>query len=855
MESPTRARLGWLLTLLLVIASLGIAHWRLGGVPDLSVSIGPELDVRTTRSEFDSVDETRGVRLQRGDRLISLGGQRVEDLRDVRIVAAATGQAPTPMPEEGEGVDDAPDETTGKRKTTPITLQIVRPLHRFTIALGDLDVEVGELPASVEPNDTLVEVDGRRLPGRVGIEGARSIAASRPDAVLSFERREAVFGGELQAYYSPTRFGYAVGFGLILLILIAIWRFRDPELDEWSPVLVGLESVCFGWVALLALRYMWVLADPVLYSGVIVSLVMMRPLAFLARARSSDEGVSPGAWGAFGLALVAAVILLVVQNRGLVESTEQTLHLSAVVALLYIVYEIIAGISKSGGATFGERSGYLAGFLALTCLGGLFAYFTDPEIFVEEIWIWFAVIMAALVWFGDVLFALRGRSGAVFGDIVDAVGRREVLAAYLDRVSETLPETELELIVWEPSRSVAFRSGIAELHGDQTSAELHDAISILIQEHTTIPLPDGVDRHTDPMAGIAQTMEMTIAMAYTPPNGAILIPDVEVVLVGFDASPAGEIAHYASIDTLEMAQEMMSSQVWVAAMAEALPLLTREQPSTVKREEAEAARAEAQRLNDELAEATSTLEFLRRDRSELAAHAQTLTGAIRDFLFPDLDLAESLLEPELIEGIDYLLEDDAPILVSGAIGTGKRFVAAVAHHRDERYPGELALWDACPDSPAATEGRMPSQDVWSAVMGGALVIRSAQWLNDSQLRALIDTAAQDHRLVLLFEDSDAEARSALDGRGDDLAASLMHRELVLPSLAKRPAVFDALFDHFLERANIRFRKNVVGFSDAAVERLREYDFPGNIAELEFVIDRAVSSSSDEIIDVEDLAGI
>ncbi len=847
MENPSLARWGWLLVLALALASLGLTHWRLTDLPDLSVSLGPELELRTIRAEFDSAEELGGTRLQRGDRLITLGGQRVDELADVRIVASAPAFAPKVDPPAGES-EQASAPPAGRRR---INHQIVRPLHRFTISLADADVPDGQLPAGLEPNDKLVEVDGRVLPGPVGLEGARSIIASRPDAVLVFERRDAVFSGEIVAYHGPFRFGYLVIFGLLLALILAIWRFRDPELDDWSPALVGFESIAFAWVALLALRTMWVVSDPVLYNGVLVSLVMMRPFAFLSRARSSDEGIGPGAWGAFAIAVVASIVLVVATSRGLIESTEQALHVAALVALLYIVYEIVAGISKGGGATFGERSGYLAGFLALTCLGGLFAYFSEPDVFVEELWLWFAVIMAALVWFGDVLFAVRGRAGAVFADVVDPQGRAEVISDYLERVAELIPDTDLVLVAWEPTRSVAFRAGIAEMHIEQSSSELHDALSILVQERTTVPLPEGLDRHTDPMAGIAQTMEMSVAMAFAPPPGAITVPDLEIILVGFHDAPAGEIPHYANAHTLELAQHMLTPQIWVAALAEAVPVMTRDQPRSVRREDADAAQAEADRLSSELSEATSTLEFLRRDRSELAQHAQVLSAGTREFLFRDVDAMDQLLEPELLEGVDYLLTADLPILISGAVGAGKRFLAACVHERDERYPGEVAFFDAAPAG-SSVEGMLPADELCKAVMGGALVVRAAQWLSDAQLETLAERSREDHRLILLFEDADAEVRSALDGRAADLQERWMSRELVLPNLVHRSSLFEPLLHHFLEQANRRYRKGIVGFSDEATRRITDYPWPGNIAQLKLMIDIAVSNARDEIIDVEDI---
>jgi DNA-binding NtrC family response regulator len=92
----------------------------------------------------------------------------------------------------------------------------------------------------------------------------------------------------------------------------------------------------------------------------------------------------------------------------------------------------------------------------------------------------------------------------------------------------------------------------------------------------------------------------------------------------------------------------------------------------------------------------------------------------------------------------------------------------------------------------------------------------------------------------------------MDGRADDLAAALMPRELVLPDLERRTSLFEVLVEHFVRRAAAHYRKDVVGLSDEAMRQLAAAPLPGNIGQLEMILDNAVARASDEIIDVEDL---
>ncbi|MBO8168406.1 MAG: sigma 54-interacting transcriptional regulator [Thermoanaerobacteraceae bacterium] len=62
----------------------------------------------------------------------------------------------------------------------------------------------------------------------------------------------------------------------------------------------------------------------------------------------------------------------------------------------------------------------------------------------------------------------------------------------------------------------------------------------------------------------------------------------------------------------------------------------------------------------------------------------------------------------------------------------------------------------------------------------------------------------------------------------------------LPPLRERKEDIPLLVNHFLEKMNIRFNKNVEYVSKEALEKLYSHDWPGNVRELENVIERAVN---------------
>jgi transcriptional regulator with PAS, ATPase and Fis domain len=74
----------------------------------------------------------------------------------------------------------------------------------------------------------------------------------------------------------------------------------------------------------------------------------------------------------------------------------------------------------------------------------------------------------------------------------------------------------------------------------------------------------------------------------------------------------------------------------------------------------------------------------------------------------------------------------------------------------------------------------------------------------------------------------------------------------IPSLHERPEDLPRLVNHFLERYRHRRGKPIAGFSDEAMLLLRQYDWPGNIRELENAIEHAFVLCDRETIEVDHL---
>jgi len=87
---------------------------------------------------------------------------------------------------------------------------------------------------------------------------------------------------------------------------------------------------------------------------------------------------------------------------------------------------------------------------------------------------------------------------------------------------------------------------------------------------------------------------------------------------------------------------------------------------------------------------------------------------------------------------------------------------------------------------------------------------------------------------------------------EDLFYRLSVVPIHLPPLRERKEDIPLLVEHFLRKYNKKAKKNITSISARAIKALTEYDWPGNIRELENTIERAVVLSKSNGIDIEDL---
>ncbi len=252
---------------------------------------------------------------------------------------------------------------------------------------------------------------------------------------------------------------------------------------------------------------------------------------------------------------------------------------------------------------------------------------------------------------------------------------------------------------------------------------------------------------------------------------------------------------------------------------------------------------------------------LERDNIELR---DTLTGRFR------LDRMVGKSEP--MQRLFDLLKKVAPaktsILLTGESGTGKELVAKALHHLagDPRSSGPFVAINcgAIPDTlleselfghakGAFTGASVEKRGLFEEASGGTLLLDEIGELSGAMqvklLRALQERRVKpvgsnverdvDVRVVAAtHRDLDSEVERGAFRR--DLYYRLNVVQIHLPPLHARKEDIPLLADHFLRKHAAAVGHTITGIEPEALKVLCDYDYPGNVRELENVIERAVT---------------
>jgi serine/threonine protein kinase/CheY-like chemotaxis protein len=222
-------------------------------------------------------------------------------------------------------------------------------------------------------------------------------------------------------------------------------------------------------------------------------------------------------------------------------------------------------------------------------------------------------------------------------------------------------------------------------------------------------------------------------------------------------------------------------------------------------------------------------------------------------------LGNSIPVRALREGIKLHAEHHGPLLLSGQTGAGQEAVAR-AIHRSSNRRRRAFIYVACAHIADANESiygfqsKVEENDRFGKAKladGGTLFLENVETLSEHSQAQLVDflkdSASQrsqgaklepDVRVIAYLSES-RDGDSTGIGLCDELSRTLGQHRLAVPSLAERRDDISIIAESIISRRAVSAGKIIEGLTDEAVERLLQYSWPGNIRELQSVVERAV----------------
>jgi two-component system, NtrC family, response regulator PilR len=272
---------------------------------------------------------------------------------------------------------------------------------------------------------------------------------------------------------------------------------------------------------------------------------------------------------------------------------------------------------------------------------------------------------------------------------------------------------------------------------------------------------------------------------------------------------------------------------------------------------------------------------------DLAALRRLITSALKlgerpeggglTFRGPRL-LGHSAPMQQLREMIARVARSQAPVHIAGESGTGKELAARLIHLGGPRVespfvavncgaiPGELMESELFGHKRGSFTGAVADKKgLVQSAEGGTLFldevadlplhmqVKLLRVIQEKKVRPVGETQEQDVDVRLLSATHKNLAELVALGRfREDLFYRINVIEMRVPALRERPEDIPELAEHILRRVARRTASEEIEITTDALAQLSDYDFPGNVRELENILERALTLSVDGRIRAEDI---
>ena len=260
------------------------------------------------------------------------------------------------------------------------------------------------------------------------------------------------------------------------------------------------------------------------------------------------------------------------------------------------------------------------------------------------------------------------------------------------------------------------------------------------------------------------------------------------------------------------------------------------------------------------------------EAGEIADEDDIITAALLGKALEDDIIGKSDSGKALFKRIGELIKTplSSPILITGEIGTGKELIAETIHLKSKESVDSPFISIGC--------GALSEEELYALLFGsetikgkleevgsGSLYLGQSSKMSErirSKLLSVIENrefsienseAIGFHGRIIASVTVNMDGDISSSDRSDDeLYYRLSANKLKVPSLRERKEDLPLIAIQEMLKSSKRSGKELQGITNEFIERLSEYDFPGNIRELKNIIGEAVIRSRSNLLRVSDL---
>jgi two-component system response regulator HydG len=244
---------------------------------------------------------------------------------------------------------------------------------------------------------------------------------------------------------------------------------------------------------------------------------------------------------------------------------------------------------------------------------------------------------------------------------------------------------------------------------------------------------------------------------------------------------------------------------------------------------------------------------------------------------PALDVQSPAMRT-VLDRATRVAQVDSTVLITGESGVGKERLARFIHRASPRAKGPFVAINCCalPDAlieselfgharGAFTGAMLDRPGIFEAAEGGTILldevgdvplstqVKLLRVLQEHEVRRVGENRQRRVNVRVIAATNRELATDVVEHRfRQDLYYRLRVIDILIPPLRERLEDLRALADTLLRRIARDMRRTITGYTAAAIERIVQYPWPGNIRELENAVERACALALGALIDVDDL---